>query len=143
MLERLFSGKEKKKVMYGVAAAIVVFITSVIIISNTADSPKSVVKDFMQYAKDDNFNNAKGLWAKQGQQDMVNTLSGDERWIYQNFRNLAHRWGSNIVDFEIVNEETHGDKAGVRVRITYDNGKVTDTAFAVMKEKGDWKIYGF
>jgi uncharacterized membrane protein YvbJ len=133
---------KSKKVLITVGIVLIAFII-VLSINLGKQSPSDVAKEFIKDTQENDYDSARQLWSKAGIDYILNKL-GDERWINQSMKNLAHRTYGDLDDFEITNEEeVASDKAVVHVKLIFDSGKREDAHIAMVKENGDWKVYAF
>lgn len=133
---------KSKKGLITVGAVIVTFILVFSLILGK-QSPSDVAKEFIKDTQEENYDKAKELWSQAGIDYMLSQL-GDERWIYQNMKNLSHRTYGDLSEFEITKEEkVASDKATVYAKFIFDSGKHEDVQIAMIKEDGKWRVYAF
>ena len=97
------------------------------------DDPEDVVGSYLEAVQEDNAGDAREFVC--------------DSWRNREFPNLTNvltNW-TEIVDWDIVDTETHDKSAVVTARVTYRVLSVTDSGnlrFTLVEEDGDWRVCG-
>jgi hypothetical protein len=97
------------------------------------DNPEDVVDNYLEAVQEDNAGEAREF-----------VCDSWRNSAFPNFTNALTNW-TDIVDWDIVDSETHDESATVTARVTYRVLSVTDSGnmrFTLVHEEGDWRVCG-
>jgi hypothetical protein len=97
------------------------------------DDPEDVVDNYLEAVQEDN--------AGEAREFVCNSWRNS---AFPNFTNALTNW-TEIIDWDIVDTETHDESAVVTARVTYRVLSVTDSGkmrFTLVEEDGDWRVCG-
>jgi hypothetical protein len=97
------------------------------------DNPEDVVENYLEAVQEDNAGEAREF-----------VCDSWRNSAFPNFTNALTNW-TDIVDWDILDSETHDESATVTARVTYRVLSVTDSGnlrFTLVEEEGDWRVCG-
>ncbi|GIH09914.1 hypothetical protein Rhe02_79810 [Rhizocola hellebori] len=95
--------------------------------------PKDVVVDYLEAVQEDN--------AGQAREFVCDSWRNS---AFPNVTNALTSW-TDIIDWDILDSETHDESATVTARVTYRVLTVTNSGklrFTLVREEGDWRVCG-
>ena len=135
-----------KKLLIG----IVTLSLSIVLIMSVGgkDAPEDVAEEFIENTINREWNKAEALWSNSGKDYLISQFFGNERMVYITMKNLSHRVHmessqSKLAEYKVVSKEIDGNQAGISFDLIFDDGKREKVMFAMIKEEGEWKVFGF